>query len=133
RTPARAADLVASLTAAQLQGDLDAAQVSLPAPDHDIYINTTPLGMKDGPDPAASPLDASVTSRLRRTAVVMDTVYRPSQTPLLRAAKEAGLRTVDGGPMSVRQAALQFSAWTGRAAPAGLFARIVREAEGAGP
>jgi 3-dehydroquinate dehydratase / shikimate dehydrogenase len=127
RTLARARDLAAEL--ADLgPGRISAAELdSFAAASYDIYINCTPLGMRGGPDPGASPLSLESLGSAPPDAVVMDTVYNPLVTPLLRKASTAGLRTVDGAAMFVRQAALQFSAWTGRPAPAGLFERIVRE------
>jgi len=56
-----------------------------------------------------------------------DTVYNPIETPMLKAAKARGCRTIDGVEMFVRQAALQFELWTGKPAPPGLFDRLVRE------
>jgi shikimate 5-dehydrogenase len=56
----------------------------------------------------------------------MDTVYRPLETPLLRAARDAGLPTVDGVAMFVRQAEAQSALWTGRPPPPGLMDRVVR-------
>ncbi|MBL9140893.1 MAG: hypothetical protein JNK53_03415, partial [Phycisphaerae bacterium] len=75
------------------------------------YINCTPVGMEGGPDPSGSPLpnDAPLTS----ADVVMDTVYAPRVTPLLKHAAERGARTVDGWGMFMRQAARQFERWTG--------------------
>jgi shikimate dehydrogenase len=57
----------------------------------------------------------------------MDTVYTPLNTPLLQQAALAGFRTIDGLAMFIRQAAEQFTGWTGAAAPLGLFERIARE------
>jgi shikimate dehydrogenase len=50
-------------------------------------------------------------------AVVHDLVYRPRETRLLRAARERGLQTADGGIMLVAQAAEAFSRWTGLPPP----------------
>jgi shikimate dehydrogenase len=57
----------------------------------------------------------------------MDTVYNPLETPLLAAARAAGLRTVQGLGMFVRQAELQFEAWTGSRPPADLFEALARK------
>ncbi|MEX2217470.1 MAG: type I 3-dehydroquinate dehydratase [Phycisphaerales bacterium] len=61
-------------------------------------------------------------------AVLIETVYNPVETPLLLAARAAGLPTVDGLSMFVRQAGLQFEGWTGGRAPLQLFDRLCREA-----
>jgi 3-dehydroquinate dehydratase / shikimate dehydrogenase len=93
----------------------------------DIYINCTPLGMAAASFAAEIPLPDEALSRLDPRTVIMDTVYNPAETPLLRSARRAGLRTVDGVSMFVRQATAQFSGWTGAPAPLALFERIVRE------
>ncbi|MGV6815450.1 MAG: shikimate dehydrogenase, partial [Phycisphaerales bacterium] len=58
--------------------------------------------------------------------VFFDTVYNPIETPMLKAAKERGYRTIDGVQMFVKQAESQFEIWTGQSAPDGLFDRLVR-------
>lgn len=81
----------------------------------DAFINCTPLGMKGGPNP-----DASVMFNEGPGGgipggpppVVMDTVYSPPETPLLRRSRGLGLRTIDGADMFVRQAVLQMGVWT---------------------
>jgi shikimate dehydrogenase len=62
-------------------------------------------------------------------AAVMDIVYSPVETRLLREAKKAGCRTVDGRDMLLYQGVAQFELWTGRTAPvevmrSTLFARL---------
>jgi 3-dehydroquinate dehydratase/shikimate dehydrogenase len=90
-------------------------------------VNCTPVGMTGGPAPGSLPLAHEAIARSGRQTVVMDTVYAPLETPLLRQARQRGLRTIDGLGMFVRQAALQFEAWTGRAAPAEVMERAARE------
>jgi shikimate 5-dehydrogenase len=60
-------------------------------------------------------------------AVFVESVYRPVQTPMVRAAKERGFRVIDGVQMFVEQAAQQFEMWTGKPGPRGLFEKICRE------
>ena len=69
--------------------------------DCELLVNTTSLGMSGQP-----PLDIAV-EQLIPSTVVADIVYTPLETPLLRAAKAHGLRTVDGLGMrcSTRQSA----------------------------
>ena len=43
----------------------------------------------------------------------MDTVYTPVDTPFLRHARANGSQTIDGRAMFLRQAMMQFHAWTG--------------------
>jgi shikimate dehydrogenase len=45
---------------------------------------------------------------------VYDLTYRQVESPLVREARRAGLRTLDGLPMLVAQAERQFEWWTGR-------------------
>jgi 3-dehydroquinate dehydratase/shikimate dehydrogenase len=78
----------------------------------DVLINATPVG--SGAQPGKSPVPESA---LRPGAVVFDMVYEPRDTPLLRAARAAGCRTVDGVEMLVAQAVGQFETWTGVPAP----------------
>jgi len=73
----------------------------------DLLINTTSVGMKD---PTASPLEGL---ELPHSGAVVDIVYTPEHTRLLREAKAAGLRTLGGLPMLVWQGALAFELWTG--------------------
>ncbi len=93
----------------------------------DLYINCTPVGMKDGPDPDGLSIPIPDMDQLAPETVFFDTVYNPIETPMLRAAKERGYRTIDGAAMFVKQAEAQFELWTGQSAPDGLFDRLVRE------
>jgi len=63
--------------------------------------------------------DVSLVPRecLSRYAVVMDIVYAPRETKLLREAKEAGCQVVNGLAMLLYQGVAQFELWTGRPAP----------------
>ena len=89
---------------------------------YDILVNATSLGMH--PRVEDTPLDASL---LRPEALVFDSVYNPLETRLLREARAAGCRTVDGLEMFVNQAAQQFELWTRLPAPRSLM-RLVVEA-----
>jgi shikimate dehydrogenase len=97
--------------AAALAGPVGRVGVAADARDADVVVNATSVGM--GADPAdrtASPLDPSL---LRPGQTVVDLVYLPVQTPLLRLAAEAGARPVDGIGMLVHQAARSVALWTG--------------------
>ena len=54
---------------------------------------------------------------LRKEMLVMDIVYNPVQTALLKHARRRGCRTVDGVDMFVYQGAFQLTLWTGMEAP----------------
>jgi len=73
----------------------------------DLVVNTTSAGMK-GHAPLALDLTA-----LRGTAVVLDIVYNPLETELLKQAKARGLKTIDGLGMLMHQAAPSFEAFFG--------------------
>ena len=80
-------------------------------------VNATSGGLK-GDSALALSLDAALPS-----AVVMDMVYSPLRTPLLREAAARGLRTVDGLAMLVGQAAPSFEAFFGVPPPAAVDVR----------
>lgn len=92
----------------------------------DVYINCTPVGMTDGPDPEALSIPIPDMAPLPPETVFFDTVYNPIETPMLKAAKERGYRTIDGVQMFVKQAEAQFQLWTDQPAPDGLFDDLVR-------
>ncbi len=93
----------------------------------DLYINCTPVGMIDGPDPDGMSIPIDDMDQFAPETVFFDTVYNPIETPMLKAARERGYRTIDGAAMFVKQAEAQFELWTGTSAPDGLFDRLVRE------
>jgi shikimate dehydrogenase len=79
------------------------------APDADVIVNATPLGMKEG-DPLPLPPEY-----VQRGRAICDVVYRPGkETPLVRLAKERGARHVAGGRMLLYQGVLAQKLWTGR-------------------
>jgi shikimate dehydrogenase len=89
----------------------------------DILVNTTPVGMS--PQGQDTPL---LGEKLQPGLVVMDIVYNPLKTRLLREAEAAGCETIDGLSMFVHQGARQFELWTGLAAPVDIM-RMAVEAE----
>jgi shikimate dehydrogenase len=93
-----------------------AGEGATPAPGSwDILVNGTPLGGPGHRDASPWP-GGRFDGRL-----VYDLTYGPTETPLLREAREAGCRGLDGLPMLVAQAERQFAWWTGRPAPAGVM------------
>lgn len=84
----------------------------------DLVLNATPLGMgvvvSTTGEPEPLPFDVD---RLGAGQVVVDLVYHPAVTPLLGAARERGLRTVNGLGMLIHQAAHAFRLWTGEDPP----------------
>ena len=78
----------------------------------DALVNTTSVGM--APKADALPIDPDL---LGNFSVVMDIVYAPLKTALLKQAAASGCRTIDGLAMLLYQGAVQFKIWTGRQAP----------------
>jgi shikimate dehydrogenase len=96
----------------------------------DALVNTTPVGMI--PEIDTTPVPKTV---LENIPAVMDLVYAPIETRLLREAKQVGCRTVDGTSMLLYQGVAQFELWTGRKAPvdvmrAALDAGLKQQGEG---
>ncbi|GAB6904671.1 Shikimate dehydrogenase [Desulfosarcina cetonica] len=113
--------------AAELDGDC-MAPADFTGDGIDILINTTPLGMT--PDVDRTPVSDDC---LRPGMTVMDIVYNPLETRLLRTARAIGCRVVDGVAMFVHQGAIQFERWTGKTAPVQLMRSTVLSALGANP
>ncbi len=63
-------------------------------------------------------------ARLPDDAIVYDLVYDPLATPLIEAAEQRGLATIDGLEMLVGQAAVAFELLFGRSAPRELDADL---------
>jgi 3-dehydroquinate dehydratase/shikimate dehydrogenase len=87
-----------------------------------IYINTTSVGMHPNID--ASPLGAEP-PKFNSDTLAFDVVYNPPRTKFLRQAEAAGAKTVSGVDMFLRQAATQFEAWTGQAAPLDTMRQVI--------
>lgn len=71
----------------------------------DLIVQTTTLGMSGTASPHW-PVE-----RCKPGAIVVDIVYRPLHTPLLKAAKAQGLTAVDGLGMLIHQGARAFKLW----------------------
>jgi shikimate dehydrogenase len=94
-------------------GPADVAGVGLGGPvflealgSADLAVNATTVGMVD----PGMTLDVTA---LPDGATVFDLVYVPAETPLLRAARDRGLRAANGSEMLVQQGAIAFERWTG--------------------
>ena len=116
RTTGKAEGLASDL-GANAAGPLEALKDT----PHDILINTTSVGLRSDESPV--PAEA-----LRPETIVMDAVYAPPETRLLREAKAAGARTVGGKWMLVYQAALQLELWSKRKAPTQVMAQAFDQA-----
>jgi shikimate 5-dehydrogenase len=76
--------------------------------DAELLINCTSIGMHPNVDATPLPKES-----IKKDMAVFDTVYNPAETLLLRQAKEAGAKTIDGLSMFVNQACAQFRLFTG--------------------
>jgi shikimate dehydrogenase len=77
-----------------------------------ILVNATSVGMS--PDVNSSPVPADL---LHSGLCVMDIVYNPLETKLLKDAKIAGAKVVSGLEMLFYQGAVAFEIWTNCPAP----------------
>jgi shikimate 5-dehydrogenase len=60
--------------------------------------------------------------------IVMDLIYRPERTQLLKLAAKKGIGTVSGVDMFLAQGIAQWEIWTEKRAPEALMCRAVRNA-----
>lgn len=87
----------------------------------DAIVNCTPVGLHPR---GGSPLrPAELDCR-----IVMDMIYRPRETELLRAARRRGIETISGVDMFVAQGVAQWEIWTGLRAPEAAMRRVVNQA-----
>ena len=118
RTAARAETLAAAVGAEAVPFDAP------PAP-YDCVVNCTSAGMHGSGAEDTLPCDPAAAGP---ATLVVDIVYAPEETPLLRAAREAGLPVLGGLPMLIHQGALAFELWTGRPAPLDAMREAARAA-----
>jgi shikimate dehydrogenase len=78
----------------------------------DCLVNATSVGMRPLENASLVPAGS-----LGKFPLVMDIVYAPLETRLLREAKSAGCEVINGLSMLLHQGAAQFEAWTGQDAP----------------
>jgi 3-dehydroquinate dehydratase / shikimate dehydrogenase len=82
-------------------------------------LNTTPVGMYPHAD--ISPLSPGEL----QCRVVMDLIYRPERTKLLKIAAQKGIATVSGVDMFLAQGFAQWEIWTEKRAPEAAMRRAV--------
>ena len=109
RTESKARDLADEVPGATGHG-LEPETLADLLADADVLVNATSVGMESDETPV--PADA-----LHGDLAVLDAVYRPLETRLLRDAAAAGATTVDGAWMLLYQGVAAFERWTGRDAP----------------
>jgi 3-dehydroquinate dehydratase/shikimate dehydrogenase len=87
----------------------------------DAIVNCTPIGMHPN---GGTPL----TSAELNCRIVMDMVYRPRETELLRLARRKGIEVISGLEMFLAQGFAQYEIWTGERAPESAMRRAVEAA-----
>jgi 3-dehydroquinate dehydratase/shikimate dehydrogenase len=116
RSPARAQDLASDFDCHT--GDWDDRHRH----EGRLVINCTSIGMTPAIDETPMPPNG-----LRAGLAVFDTVYNPRETKLLRLARAAGCRTLDGVAMFIQQAAAQYRIWTSQVADLSVMEKIVSD------
>ncbi|MDR4495096.1 MAG: shikimate dehydrogenase [Nitrospirales bacterium] len=89
-------------------------------PQAQLLIHTTPIGMHPNIGETCVPKDL-----LHPDLTVMDIVYNPLHTQLLKDAKTADCRTIQGVEMFLHQAVGQFELWTGESAPVKVMRHVL--------
>jgi 3-dehydroquinate dehydratase / shikimate dehydrogenase len=84
----------------------------------DAIVNCTPVGMHPG---GGSPLKSSELN----CRLVMDLIYRPLKTELLRLAERRKIETISGVEMFIAQGVAQWEMWMGARAPESVMRRVV--------
>ncbi len=120
RTLSKAEDL-----AAEVRKRFPRQEISVGYPKNkvDMVINATSLGLKPGDD---LPFDPNQFS-LQQTRSVYDLIYRPAETPLLKAGKAAGCRAANGLGMLLHQGAQALELWSDKIAPVGEMRRALEK------
>ncbi|WP_254525468.1 shikimate dehydrogenase [Natrinema caseinilyticum] len=116
RTEPKAHDLAEEVPRATGYGLAELGQLVANA---EVVVNATSVGMETDVSPV--PADA-----LHDDLAVLDAVYRPLETRLLRDAADAGATTVDGAWMLLYQGVEAFEIWTGREAPVAVMNEALR-------
>jgi shikimate dehydrogenase len=113
-------DLRAKTAVSVTDAHLDDATLADVIKDSHVLLHCTPLGMSPNIDRTCVPAGL-----LHSSLTVMDIVYNPLETRLLREAKAAGCRTIRGLDMFLNQAVAQFELWTQQSAPADVMRTVL--------
>ena len=104
-----------------VQADLmDAKSLAAAMAAADMVIHCTSVGMHPKEDASLVP-----PTLFRSGQVVLDIVYTPLETKLLREARANGAKVIQGIDMFVNQAALQFRHFTGAEPPVEVMRQVV--------
>lgn len=96
--------------------------------DSDILINSTSVGMHPNSDQTMV-----APQWLKPNLTVMDIIYNPLETRLVKDAKAKCARVINGVDMLIHQGAASFEIWTGQSAPVSIIKdsvlRYIRKGE----
>ena len=120
RTEQKAEEIAAEIRARFPHQDVT---IGYPKEKMDLVINATSLGLKPEDPP---PFDSREFS-LSQARLVFDMIYRPAETPLLKAARASGCRAANGLGMLLYQGALALETWAGMTAPVDLMRRALEQ------
>ncbi len=115
-----AADIRSTTAVTVEDSYLDEAALRRVLPDAHVLIHCTPVGMSPKADMTCVPA-----SLLHAGLAVMDIVYNPRETQLLKDAKRVGCKTIPGLEMFLNQAVTQFELWTNQAAPVAVMRTVL--------
>lgn len=99
---------------------LDEETLRRTVPESQVLLHCTPLGMSPKINDTAVPA-----ALFHPSLTVMDIVYNPLETRLLREAKAAGCKAIRGIEMFLNQAVAQFELWTNQSAPADVMRAVL--------
>ena len=86
-----------------------------------VFVNATSVGL----DPDETPLPGEL---IPPELLVLDLIYNPGRTRLMREAEAAGCHVMNGEGMLLHQGAAAFELWTGKPAPLDLMREKLAEA-----
>lgn len=117
---ALAGDLASKTAMAVHDTQLNEDSLKKVLPASSVLIHCTPIGMSPKVQDSCVP-----SSLLHPGLTVMDIVYNPRETRLLKEAAAAGCKTIPGLEMFLHQAAAQFELWTNRPAPTAVMRAVL--------
>ncbi len=115
-----ATDLRTRTTTKITDDQLNAPTLSATLVESKLLIHCTPIGMHPNIQQTCVPKEL-----LYPELTVMDIVYNPLNTQLLKDAQAAGCQTIQGIEMFLHQAVGQFELWTGQSAPVDTMRNIL--------
>ncbi len=120
----RAEELSCAFPTVLFPASLAEKTLSALAEDTQILINCTSLGMTGQSDFH----DLSFLSAMPQGALVCDLVYQPTDTTLLRSARDRGMSTMDGLSMLIHQAIFSLEHFLGQELDHSQLAQVARQA-----